>query len=515
MKNDKYRSNESIFDNYDEFHNSFDKYLLNPTHSPLFPIVINNNYNGVTPSYVLDNNSFIFKNDSIQYGDSKIDLYMNENRTKYYYTYVDISRKKIFRIYSEEGTRIILDFIKNCSEYNDLFNSNVDIRGIIDIIETENGKTLYFTALLSSASNNVRNFYNVDISQLNTKQIINENPNLKTDSWRLITFSMIYAFLNHIKSDIPHQNYKDIYNIITDKRKNELLINLIKKQYDDLPTNLKDCCVFIENNYKYVKNSDRFNDYLDAQMCALANQVTHHLNYGLFEFNGFKKYHWDNKSFTKLVEDTTLLLCQNKNKKRWYFHTGTCRMYYLKALFFQNWCYIPDKVIKSATAIWLFYILYNNMRSSYFRDKTFYKTLLCFIIENNDLTIYQIIKIISNELIINHELTNIQIISSIIHHLTNGCQISRHKYTYNQYSLLSWNFKNIEKTLYLEKYKTIKPDNISEEEFINIGKYYLKQLYKYIKNMLESSDYTNKKIIDLVENMGNYSIPYYYKHFHR
>ena len=168
---------------------------------------------------------------------------------------------------------------------------------------------------------------------------------------------------------------------------------------------------------------------------------------------------------------------------------------------FINWAYIPDKAIKSASALWLYYILYNRIGNCLSKDRRFYEIILAYVITRNDNTFKHIIK----KGISNGKLSANQIFSSIICGITHGKEINHHQLTYPQKKMLC---HNVEYDANVKSYLSNRPEDLSPEDFIKIGKDIAHNLFIYIKNMLEAPDYTNQCVIDLVKDMPNYPPAY-------
>ena len=67
---------------------------------------------------------------------------------------------------------------------------------------------------------------------------------------------------------------------------------------------------------------------------------------------------------------------------------------------------------------------------------------------------------------------------------------------------------NVEYDANVKSYLSNRPEDLSPEDFIKIGKDIAHNLFIYIKNMLEAPDYTNQCVIDLVKDMPNYPPAY-------
>ena len=513
MKNMAKEKNRSIVDEYDEYHNSFDKHLRDYDKSFLYPVIITEHGDSQF-SFFSSTQKFQFKNDSLYHisatNTSELEiplfhtnLYISKWRNKFYYIYHTESQKYLLRIYSITGFKIVMKFLKKCPDLSLTSIDETKIKGLIDVVRI-NGESAFLTSLL--ASEQIEHNTKIDISSIQKKKMPKTYSGFQSVNKWIFLFSLINEVLDRIDSDIPHTTLRDFYKIIGEIKTYKSFMSVIQKNYDSFDNHLKDCCCFFSDNYKYVYNQDLVDESMDADMCALANIVTHHYDYRILNYPYFNLRYWKNKKFDDFVQYVAKEICQNKNKRRWFFHQGTERMFYLKSLLFFNWAYLPDKTLKSAFAIWLYYILYNNLETSFPKDKNFYKLLLCYIIYENQLTFLEIIDNI--EFKTDKDLSNDNILSSSIYYYSDGCSISRNKYTYKQKVLLSY---KVEKVMDFSTIKTNKPSNIDEQEFIRIGQRVSNMIYVFIKNMLESPDYTNNKIVNLVANMSDYYIPDYYK----
>lgn len=519
-KKDKYRS---IVDEYNSNCNSFDKYLNDYDSSYLYPHILNCDFEEDIPFPVSQNNKMKFKHDCLmtdfhvleseKFSDmelpsSFLHMFMSGNNP-FYYSYKGEDDDLLIRVYSPLGVKIIIDFVNSCPEFNITIDSE-DLQGFIDIVSSHAigrrtkyrsaSKKFYFANIILTKNSVEKplHFLKLDVETAPASLY----STLKVKNLRLFILALIRFLLKAVGDNTEVLSLQDYSNILTDKSLFDKFLSDIEAHYNSFSDEYKNACTFFSSKYNYIYNKIRTNDYLDAKMCALANQVTHHFDYEILNFPLFKQYHWRNKVFDKFVISTIESLCQIKDKSRWYNHNGTMRMQFLKSLLFLNWCYIPNKVAKSATAIWLFYILSKNLKSAFNRDKQFYKTLLCYVLQQNKLTFLQIIDAIN----VPYSKDSESIYISCLSHLSDGFKFSIANYTYNQKKLLS---RNVKKSLdwgsLLKKY-----NDFVSKEFLILGEKWVSKIFSFIATMLEAEDYTNQKVIDLVDNMPDYTIPHPY-----
>lgn len=522
-KKNKYRS---IVDEYDKYYNSFDRYLKGYDKSDLYPFIVNRNFDNEIVFPISTDDKIRFNNDCLEskfkisslgtlrgkeyeIPSSYFNMFM-KSCNPFYYTYSSAEEDVLIRIYSKQGLQILIDFVNNCSDFPfEIIPDN--IQGYVDIVDIQlegcrtrynnrTAKKYYANAFLFKECMNLK-FDNLKI-QLDA-DVESACSLFKIKNLRLFILALMKQILSAIGENTNGMSLNDYLIIITNKSLFHNFLSKIEVHYESFSDEIKNGCVFFSEKYKYVYSRDRINAYLDAKICALANEVTHHFDYEILNFSLFKKHHWKNNIFDKFVISTMTSLCENKDKVRWYNHTDSLRMQYLKSLLFLNWCYTPHKVAKSATAIWLYYILNRNLINSFSRDKVFYKTLIAYVLQKNNLTFIRIVNEIKSKYAINSE----NIYLSLIAYFSDGFDFSISNYIFNQKKLLS---RNLKKSLSWDELR-LKFSNDNELVIaVKQGKEWAERLYLYVAQILEAPDYTNKKIVDLVDDMPDYPIPYPY-----
>ena len=495
------KKHSSIFDKYDNYKNSLSSYISETARdTKLFSKCVSANVNeNVSSSF-----TFLSYEDGIEIRKDCIRLGITVYHlslfctNQLYYAYSSTYRKytRLFIFFSPYALEIIKDY---CSFYLDKVLLN-HTKGCVVVLEYESKNYIKcYTCLLTDDSSYFSNKPMFLYTFISTSGIFDQGI-----AGSLFVFkAMIWHLLKGKTDAIDFSANREFSH---EERK--LIFELINQTYDSMSYEDQYICHFVDA-YKYgfpdnsVKRQAYIEKSLHDRIINLKHCVTNQYDSQLLEDSYFQYarvvYEYGDKNFKKLDEAVARSISRGKYLHFWFDDSSEDFLINLRVLMFINWSSVSNSTgnVKKITACWLLYIVFNQYKKSFDRDKNFWTLMLAYTLFENQ-TIF-------TTLIHKFDEKNMKAVdvAGLIITLTKDIKLIKNKLTYEQKWYLS---RNINKCTLFEEYhkrnKEIKVINLDDADKL------IKKLCDLIeKNNGTFKDFSKHSILELLEDVPKFVMP--------
>ncbi len=501
-KEKRERKHNSIFDKYDDYKNSLSHFISEVSRdTKLYSKCLSTNVSGgIVSSFTLmsyKDGIEIWK-DSIRLGIVVYHLSLRSTN-QLFYEYSSTYRKytRTFTFFSPYALEIIKDY---CSSFLDK-GLLVHTKGCVIIREYESNHSVKcYTSLLTD---DVSYFCN---EPLFLYKFVPTSGVFYHDiaGYRFVFKALIWHLLKDKTDAIDFSADRDFT-----QKERKLIFALINKTYDSMSFEDQYICHFIDTEkYKFpdddIKKQAFREKSLRDRIINLKHCITCQYDSQLLEdmYFPFAKvwYEYGDKNFRSLVEAVGSSINSGKFLHFWFDESSVDFLTNLRVLTFVNWAYVSNSTgnVKKITACWLLYIIFNQYKNSFERDKNFWTLLLAYTLIENETIFASLIGKLNES---NRE--DGLGIASVIRTLTKDISQLKKKLTFDQKCYFSDNMYNC--TLFEEYHKCNKEtktiDLIDAEKTI-------KKLCDLIeKNNGLFKNYSEQSILELLENVPKFDRP--------
>lgn len=490
----------SVFDNYKHRNSSFDSLLSNNEYDKLYAVCISANFFGHERigAILSSEDGFYFNNDELLCILVKHLTLSATNILFYSYKSTYMKTVKNIQIYSRIGCDILKEYLKPYVDHN-VLDSAIGYLKYTD----ENGKS--YTYLLTTKQEYFKKepiiCYHRNPNKPSTGHLYNlayNNLFEQALTWKL------FSGQNGIIDLTPGIEYtsheKDLINEHIEKNY-ETMSYLEKYMYGFILSG-RYICPIDENQ----SSSNQRKNYI-ARIYNLWNCVTNQYKTQVFEDRFFEfakiEFQYGDRYFKKLVDIVGSAIFKNNYRDIWFESCRGKNLVYLRVLLFLNWVYVSNSrnAIKKITACWLYYIVFDALQNSYSKDTCFWEALIAYVLIENEPIYIALLKKIDASVDEN-------IVSALVNYfIKNRTDLSKGM-SYEQRNYLSDNLKK--STIikdYLSKHQDC--DDISHQRQLELAQ----ELFYRLKNLIETNDYSNDKLIEDLSELPSLPIPsnfYYY-----
>lgn len=491
-KKEKYLS---VFDKYSYRNSSFDGLLKDNEYDKLYTVCISANY--FTPERI---KPILAQEDGFDFNSDKISHFFVEHLTlaytnQLYYCYISTYRKshKTIVIYTKKGCEIILDYLKS-------FFDNEIINSTIGILKHTNSEGKSYTYLLTTR----KELYNQEplIRYKNNPHLRGAN---KLSDNCLLEQALAWKLLNGKSNTIDLSPGNDYSSTAKD-----LVNEHVERDYDNMSFFEKHCFGYIlSGRYKCpfdeVQSPIELRKNYIARIYNLWNCITNQYDSHVFEDQNFEiakiEYQYGDSYFKKLVDAVGSEIARNNYRDIWFESCRGKNLVYLRVLLFLNWVYVSNSrnKVKKITACWLYYIVFDAIQNSYSRDLLFWEALMANVLIENETIFNTLFQKIDSS-------TNGNITSTLVMFYTKGKNDLSRGMSFEQKDYLS---HNLRKSTLIKYY-------IANHKIQNLSTDFVKEitskLFVRLKDVIESNDYSNDKLIEDLVDLPSLPIPsnFYY-----
>lgn len=494
---------KSVFDNYDDYRNSFNSFVPGVTkHTKLYPKCLSANSNSMKEpsSLMLYEDGMEISKDCIRLGFVEYHLSLRStNRLFYIYSSTYRKHTTTFTFLSS----FVVDIVKKyCSSFldEDLLNHTM---GLVAVCENNRGGAMksYTCILTDEASQFGKEPYFVYNIQKSSDVFYHD-----VAGYRFVFKALIWHLLKDKTDAIDFSANRDY-----SQEERCLLFDLIGQYYESMSFYDKCICHFIDTDkYKFPEDKHEnqvFNrKSLTDRITNLKNCISNQYSSRVFEDRLFQsakvEYEYGDINFKKLVETIGGNISKGKCLDLWFDNTSADFISSLRTLTFLNWLYVSNETgnIKKITACWLICIIYSQYKESYERDKNFWTLMLAYILIENQSIFDTLIGRLKNDI---QEIDEDVNVASIVVTLTKDIKQLKKKMTFEQKSFIS---SNINKCTLFEDYR-----NRNE----NVKCCRLKEAETFIKKICElieinrgtMKDYSRQSILELLIDVPKFVVP--------
>lgn len=493
----------SVFDSYRHEKSSFNLLLNNNEYDKLYAVCISANFFGQEriPSILASDAGFNLRYDTI----SNIFVeHLTLSATNIlFYTYKSTYRKSVknIQIYSQFGCEILKEYLNPYIDHNVLESA-------IGFLKHTDGYGKSYTYLLTDKQEYYKKepiiCYHRNPNKPSSRRLYDlANNNLfeQALTWKL------FSGQNNTIDLTPGHEYTS--------HEKDLINEYIAKHYSSMSFIDKYIFGFILSGYykcpidESLTTINLRNNYI-ARIYNLWNCITNQYNTQVFEDRFFEyakiEYQYGDQYLKKLVDIVGVGIIKYNYRDIWFESCRGKNLIYLRVLLFLNWVFVSNSgnKIKKITACWLYYIVFDALQNSYPKDTCFWEVLLSYVLIENEPIYIVLFKKIDTSLDEN-------IVTILVKYFIKDRNDLSKGMSYDQRNYLSDNLRK--STLIKDFFSNHQVHgNECQQRHLDLAR----KLFNRLKELLESIDYSNDKLIEDLSELPSLPIPnnFYYHSGH-